>query len=108
MPAPTAAEVLDYLGHNAKYRDPAQVESALAAERGAQARLCLVPADDGEWPADLAEALCRRVQHNLALRRNDTGVETAESEFGVTQLRVGGRDAEVERLEAPYRVFPVA
>jgi hypothetical protein len=61
-----------------------------------------------EWPPDLIEALYRRVAHNLALRSNPLGVSLAESEFGSTQLRVGGGDAEVRRLEAPYRPLPIA
>lgn len=108
MPAPTAEDVQEYLGYQDSAWSPAEIQSALAAEKGSQALVCAVPADGADWPADLAEALCRRVAHNLAVRRNPLGVETAESEFGATALRVGGSDAEVNRLEAPYRVIPVA
>jgi hypothetical protein len=106
VPAPTTDDVRDYLGVDAP--SEADVAAALAAEKVAQAHWCDVPLDSEPWPADLAEALCRRVAHNLAVRSNPTGVQTAESEFGVTQLRVGGLDAEVRRLEGPYRSFGIA
>jgi hypothetical protein len=61
-----------------------------------------------EWPPDLVEALCRRVAHNLAVRSNPSGVQVAESEFGVTSLRVGGLDPEVRRLESPHRSVGIA
>jgi len=105
--APSVEDAQTYLGQHDSAWGPADVKSALLAEQAAQARVCIVP-ESGDWPADLLEALYRRVAHNLAVRRNPNGVETAESEFGVTQLRVGGNDAEVNRLEAPYRAIPVA
>lgn len=108
MPAPSVEDVQTYLGFQDSPWGRAEIQSALSAEQSAQSLVCIVPADGADWPADLTEALCRRVAHNLAVRRNPTGVETAESEFGTTQLRVGGNDAEVNRLEAPYRVIPVA
>lgn len=97
--------VTEYLGDGT---DPAAVSSALAAERASQAARCRVPVtatetDADTWPHDLVEALCRRVQHNLAVRENPLGVETAASEFGNTMVRVGGLDGEVRRLEAPHR-----
>lgn len=80
-----------------------QVLQAYRAEKAAQRSVCKVPADDVEWPADLAEALCRRVAANLAVRKNPLSIETAASEFGTSMFRVGGRDAEVRRLEGPHR-----
>jgi len=105
--APSVEDAQSYLGFAESAWGAADIASALAAEQAAQAQVCLVPAED-EWPADLLEALYRRVAHNLAVRRNPNGVEFAESEFGSTLLRVGGNDAEVNRLEAPYRVIAVA
>lgn len=55
------------------------------------------------WPADLAEALYRRVAHNLALRALHLGVSVNVAEAAVSTRFVGGEDREVLRLEAPYR-----
>ena len=86
-----------------KPKDDEVITHALAAEAQAQAHRCTVPTDDEDWPADLVEALCRRVLVNLTLRTKPLGVEAAISEVGVGFARVGGSDPEVRRLEAPYR-----
>lgn len=99
---PTEAQVVAYVAPSSS-ADAAEVGSAYAAEKAAQARRCRVPADDAVWPADLAEALLRRVAHNLALRQLPLGVQASISEVGVQTNRVGGTDAEVRRLEAPFR-----
>lgn len=106
MPAPTATNVMEYLGDASSW-DETSVSSALAAEKAAQARVCRVPADVADWPADLTEALCRRVQHNLALRNLPLGIQASVSEMAVQNIRVGGTDAEVRRLEAPFRKLAV-
>ena len=41
--------------------------------------------------------------HNLALRALPLGVQASISDMAVATTRVGGLDAEVARLEAPYR-----
>jgi len=109
MPTPPSiADVNAYLGTEHSWT-PAQVSAALAAETAAQARACRLPADPPApaaptpYPADLAEALCRRVAHNLALRALPLGVSANISEMSVATTKVGGTDAEVRRLEAPYR-----
>lgn len=92
VPAPAA--VATYLGASVPEGDPRLV-SALAAETNAQAAACRVdPYND-----NLAEALCRRVARNLAMRGVPLGVQN--DEFGGTRL--GSTDPEVRRLEAPYR-----
>lgn len=55
------------------------------------------------YPADLLEALCRRVAANLANRALPLGLQSSVSEAGVGFARIGGGDREVARLEAPYR-----
>ena len=47
----------------------------------------------------LREAICRRCVRTIALRRLPLGISESE----VSSLRVGGRDAEISRLEGPYR-----
>lgn len=94
--------------------EPADIESALDAETAAQLKRCRVPShvDDTDpddpvtvydYTADLTEALCRRVAHNLALRALPLGVQASVSEAAIATTRVGGTDAEVSRLEAPWR-----
>lgn len=107
MAAPTTDDVLAYLGEDVSWT-PVEVDSAYRAEKASQARACAVPADDEEWPADLAEALCRRVAANLAVRALPLGIQASMTEMAVSTTRVGGGDREVERLEAPYRQIPIA
>lgn len=90
-----------YLGEDTSWPDDA-IESAFNAERKAQARVCRVPEDD-EYEDDLAEALFRRVAHNLALRGLPLGVQATLSDSAVATNKVGGTDAEVRRLEGPFR-----
>lgn len=108
-PAPDVTAVQAYLGADAGWDNPT-VTSALLTETAAQKAACripqdltdpLVPVDD--YPADLAEALCRRVAVNLANRSLPLGIQTTASEFGGSVARVGGQDREVRRLEGPYR-----
>lgn len=90
----------------------ATIQAALDAETAAQAKVCAIPLlpNDPEWiyPADLTEALCRRVAHNLANRSLPLGLSTNSSDGYVSTSRVGGDDAEVMRLERPWRKRVVA
>lgn len=97
---PTAAEVQTYLqSTGATSFTLADIGLALAAETAAQARSCRVPA---EYPADLREALYRRVARNLAARAVPVAQWTA-FDGQATGTRVPAKDVEVARLEAPYR-----
>jgi hypothetical protein len=109
--APDLAAVKAYLGDSGSWDDDA-IDAARLAEIGNQSAMCRLPVDpDPEsplpYPADLAEALCRRVAHNLALRALPLGVQANVSDMSVATTRVGGMDAEVRRLEGPYRKLPV-
>ena len=61
MPAPTAEDVQAYLGFNDSGWESADIESAFDAEKAAQAQVCVVPADDADWPADLVEAVLEQL-----------------------------------------------
>lgn len=106
--APDLDDVKAYLGDQNAWTDD-EITAALAAEIAAQARVVQFPADPPEpaaplaYPADLQEALFRRVAHNLALRGLPLGVSVDLTESAVATTRVGGTDAEVRRLEAPHR-----
>lgn len=103
LPMPSLTDVRAYLADLGSAWTDEEVTDALRTERAAQAQVCRTPADDEEWPADLAEALRRRVAHNLALRALPLGLQTNLTESAVATNRVGGTDAEVRRLEAPFR-----
>lgn len=98
---PTVAEIQTYLGSEISWGTP-EITSAYTAELAAQADVCRLPVD-GAYPAPLVEALGRRVAHNLALRGLPLGVSANITDSAVATTRVGGLDAEVARLEAPYR-----
>lgn len=92
---PTVQEVATRLG---KTEDG--IAEAYLAEVTVQAGRCNVePYNDA-----LAEALCRRVSRNLAMRNLPLGVVMDEA--GAT--RIGSTDPEVRRLEARYLKVPVA
>lgn len=97
---PTPTEVQAYLGSAGPTSFTlADITAALAAEQAAQAMACRVPA---AFPADLREALCRRVARNLAARSVPVA-SFSSFEGGATSTRVPMRDAEIARLEGPYR-----
>lgn len=88
MPTPpTLEDVLGYLGTDHSWENE-QVQSALDAEQAAQAKVVRFPDDPAEpaeplpYPADLAEALFRRVAHNLAVRALPLGVQATVSAQG--------------------------
>lgn len=95
---PTAADVLDYLGETSWETE--DVQGALDAEAAAQRRACDVPA---AYPADLREALLRRVARNLAMRAQPLAMIVGdEAETSV----IPGRDPEVRRLERAHPRLP--
>lgn len=86
-----------YLGTAAtQWADP-ELTRTLAVETLAQSRRLRVPSPR---PADLDEALLRRVSRNLALRKLPLGIAVSEIEA----TRVGARDPEITRLEGPYKL----
>lgn len=112
MPSPDLTGAKAYLEIDAAdtSRD-AEIESALATETASQLARVKLPVIDNTDPLnpvrgyvdDLIEAVYRRVAHNLALRALPLGVQASMTDTAIAQTRVGGTDAEVARLEAPYR-----
>ena len=107
MTTPDETGCAAYLSAAGITADPGDVTSALATEIRNQSTRCRIPvADDGvtpDYPDDLVEAVYRRVAHNLALRGLPLGIAANITDGAVATSRVGGLDAEVGRLEAPYR-----
>lgn len=107
MPDAQLDALKDYLEDAADAWSDDTLEGALVAERSAQTARCRIPvaAEDEEdfvYPPDLTEALFRRVARNLAIRGLPLGVQASMSEAAVAVTRIGD-DAEIRRLEAPYR-----
>ena len=79
-------------------------------ERRDQLNRCRFTVDDSGKPiytGALREALFRRCAHALALQALPLGVQASISDGAVATNYVGGTDAEVKRLEAPYRKLTV-
>lgn len=94
---PDLSDVKTYLDDVSE--SDAQLQDVLDAEAAAQRARCSVPA---VYPADLREALLRRVARNLAARRVPVA-QFSSFEGGSTVTRVPMLDAEIVRFEAPYR-----
>lgn len=77
----------------------ADITSALDSEAAAQRAVCRVPA---AYPADLGEALKRRVAVNLARRPLALGMTQGDADTGTANY-LPGSDPEVRRLEGPWR-----
>lgn len=88
---------LGYLGANSWTDD--EIQDALDAEAAAQRRVCRVPA---AYPADLRQALLRRVAVNLARRGLPLSMLQGDAEGGGT-APLPANDAEVRRLERAHR-----
>lgn len=101
MPAPDLTAAKAYLGQLAVNFTDGQIQEALAAETAAQAAAINV----GSYPADVTQALLRRVHRNLAMRNVPLGVQSDGEGGGI---RLGSTDPEIRRLEAPHRKRAVA
>lgn len=115
MPTPPDIDtVLTYLGEtDSDDERKATIEAALATEIVAQRKVVRASAfgTDPEsplppvaYPADLAEAVCRRVARNIALRNVPLAVLQSDAEGGPTATP--GKDPEIRRLEGPHRRLP--
>lgn len=110
MSTPTLEACTAYLGDDVSWT-PEEIEDAYDAEVRSQRNRCKIPRvevdvdhpDGRDYPDDLVDALYRRVAHNLALRALPLGVQANATDAAVAVTQVGGLDAEVRRLEAPYR-----
>lgn len=92
-------EDLGYLGKNSFTDD--EIQDALDAEAAAQRATCRVPA---AYPADLRQALLRRVAVNLANRALPLAIVQGDGEMGGagSAAYLPGKDPQVRRLERPY------
>lgn len=105
--APLVPDVMAYLtAAGLDVSDTTAVMTAMGAEMRDQANRLRFPTDtigDPTYDEALTEALYRRIAHNLAVRKLPLGLQAAITDGAVATNVVGGTDAEVRRLEAPYR-----
>ncbi len=100
---PDAAELSAWImaGSGSHSWETEELTGALAVEAAAQRRVCSIPA---AYPADLREALLRRAARSLFMRRQLTEMPRSDAgDFDLPPTMPPGRDAEVRRLEAPFR-----
>lgn len=101
---PDRAALNTYLGGTGNHAwTDSELDEALAAETAAQMRMCSVPA---AYPADLREALLRRAARNLDMRRQLTAEPRSEGDFDLPATLPVAADADVRRLERPWRRLP--
>lgn len=98
---PELAAVRAWIGVPASVVPDGQLETVLAAERGAQAELCRIE----PWTDQLTQALYRRVGRQVAAMGLPLGVVSPDSEYGGANLP--RYDVEIERLERPRRLVVV-
>jgi len=91
-----------WLGVPATVVDDEALTQVVNAEASIQASLCSIPPDD-QLPAELVQAIYRRVGREVAAKGVPLGIVGVDAEFGPAQLR--SWDAEIDRLEGPRRRF---
>lgn len=106
--APDVTAVIEYLtaGSGDSSWAASDVQQALDAEQSDQAARLRFPLNaegNPTYPPALVEALCRRVAHYLAVRALPLGVQATITDSAALNTYVGSTDAEVRRLEAPWR-----
>lgn len=94
---PEYAAVLVYLGERTSTFEEDDVIQAFIAESQLQGKACR--SDAATEPA-LLDALCRRVHRSLTMRNLPLGVQPL-GDGGY--IRPGAEDAEIRRLERPFR-----
>lgn len=105
MLPPTLEAVRAWVQVPATVVDDPSLTQVLDAEMDLQAKACRVPSEDPPVSA-LYQALYRRVAREVAARGVPLGMLGADSEYG--PARLARWDAEVDRLEGPYRVLAFA
>lgn len=94
---PDIEQVRAWIGVPSQVVDDAQLQGVLDAELAAQAQVCNVDT----WADQLTQAIYRRCGREVAAMALPLGVVAPDSEYGGGQLP--RYDAEIERLERPFR-----
>ena len=104
---PALTDVRAWIKVAATNLSDAELEKVAGAEQTLQAGALVWPgAPDGDIPDDVYQAFMRRVARHVDARGIPLGIIGLDSEFGTSRLPRW--DAEVDRLEAPYLMVPIA
>lgn len=101
---PTVATVRAWSNVSDQSLTEAQLQQLLDAELALQAASCLVPE---AYPDALAQAVLRRCGRAIGARQLPLGL-SADTAGEYPPVRLPQWDAEIERLEGPYRVVVIA
>lgn len=101
---PSVQEVRDWSQVTAASLTDQQVQQVIDTEASLQAAYCTWV---GDYPPALAQAMLRRSARELAARQLPLGL-SADTSGEYAPVRLPNFDAEIERLEAPFRVIAVA
>lgn len=102
---PDVAAVRAWSNVSAQSLSDAQLQQIVDAETALQDVMCPTTAPD--YPPSLAQALLRRCAREIGSRQLPLGL-TADTSGEYAPVRLPNFDAEIERLEASYRVIAVA
>lgn len=111
MAIPTVEECRSRLKLTADRLPDEELADILAGEVESQAKVCRIPAASVDpevdtFPVALRNALFRRVQRAIAMKALPLAVMQGDAEQG--PLRLSSHDAEVRRLEGPFRIVVFA
>jgi hypothetical protein len=101
---PDVAEVREWAAVSLSSLSDVQIQQIINAEEALQAAACEV---SPVYPDALAQALLRRAAREIAARQLPVGL-SADTGGEYAPIRLPSFDAEIERLEAPYRIIVVA
>jgi len=105
-PPPTVDEVRAWLGVSAAQVSDHDLNIMLQQELGNQNDECRIPDDlaaGGLLPPQLIGSAYRRVARAVAARGIPLGYRSGDDEYG--PLRLPSYDAEITRIEGPWRKF---
>jgi hypothetical protein len=105
-PIPTAAELRDWMSLTATQLTDHDLGVIRSGEIASQRAECRIPATlvtAGLVPAPLVESMYRRVARAVAARGIPLGTRSGDGEFG--PVTIVSYDAEITRLEGPFRRF---
>lgn len=105
-PPPTLVEVRNWLKVTVAAISDHDLEVIRWAEIGNQQDECRIPADlaaAGQLPAPLVATIYRRCARAVAARGIPLGFRSGDDEYG--PARLASWDAEIARLEGPWRKF---
>lgn len=103
---PDVAAVRSWASVTAQSLSDDQIQQIIDAELALQGA-CTVYVSADDYPAALAQALLRRCSRQISSRQLPLGL-SADTGGEYAPVRLPNYDAEIERLEGPYRLIGIA